>query len=281
MIQSIVGISLVVISSIPATVHASLIDLGVADKYTLAVGQHEWPSGVIGGTLGLGSEAEIFGHVAASSSINIGAGAIVHGDLCVKGGTPCSDLDVNGGKLDQLSTDILGAYNTAKSFYQDTGAVGIAGDYAIDAAVTDYFSATSLKLVSGDVLTIRGNAADSLIINVAGMADIGSGAKIILEGIHSRNVLFNFLDAGASDPDYNFQFGGAEINGTFLANKRAFSLGDGATLENTRFYNNRHMDANVQVVHNPPHIEVPEPTSILMFFGALFFLLMRANSKHN
>jgi len=242
-LKKIIAVSLIVGSFSSLSVQASLLDLGInlgsADKYTLAVGQYDYYGSPVGGSLTLGSEALIYGNVAASSRIGFGVGSTVFGDACanaidatadVRGtASSCADISKTTG-FDQLSLDIRNAYQSAATHYDALNSQNINGIFNINAS-NHYFSAQSLNLSSGDVLTISGNANDSIVINVSGSANIGSGAKILLDGIHARNVLFNFLDTAATS---NFQFGGAEISGTFLANNRSFQLGDGATLENTR-----------------------------------------------
>jgi hypothetical protein len=277
-------ISLLVMSMFSNVTQAEMVDfdLGVAGKYTFAVGQYNFHGTPVGGSLLIGSAAKIYGNVAASSSIGFGTGSTVFGNACSSVGSTvdvrgdafqCNDIVKSPGSFDQLSTDIEKANVAAAYFYDPLNTNSITGSLELDASLGLY-SAQSIHLLSGDVLTIRGATNDFFIINIAGQANIGSGAKILLDGVRSHNVIFNFLDTpGVS----NFQFGGSEISGTFLANNRSFQMGDGATLENTRFYNNNSMQANVQDVRNPDYADVSTPAlSILLSF--CFLLLVRANN---
>lgn len=268
------------------------VDLGVADKYTIGVGQWDFHGTAVDGSLVLGSEAYIHGNVAASRDIGFAAGAIVYGDACsntfnmgaaseVKGTkSTCSDVVKTGGNvLDQLSNDILDASNTAKNLAGfDRGVVSSSTTF--DAARYNVINVSSIDLGSNDVITVTGSSSDNLIINVSGDAQIASGAKILFSsGLTSSNVLFNFIDPTFS----SFNFGGAEINGTFLATKGAFNAGDGAILNDVRFYTNYALIGNFQTVRTvtPPPVAIPEPSTILMILLALFILIMRSNFKHN
>ena len=267
------------------------VDLGVADKYTIGVGQWDFHGTAVDGSLVLGSEAFIHGNIAASNSIGFASGAIVYGDACsnsfimgaaseVKGNSSaCSDVvKTNGNVLDQLSTDILTASNFAKNLSGiDHGA--ITATTTFDASVQNVINVSSLTLGSSDVLYINGSSSDNLVINISGNALIASGAKILFsDGLTSANVLFNFINESVS----SLNFGGAELNGTFLATKGAFNAGDGAILEDVRFYTNYALIGNFQTVKTAvPNIEVPEPSTVLILLAGLFVLLIRSNAKHN
>lgn len=287
-VKSLLASSLLAFFSF-SNAQASLIDLGVdlasADRFTFAVGNY--------GSLQLGSEADVYGHVAAQNMVQLASGAKVHGDTCsgfisiaplgnIAGSQGISDNCAefsNAGIADfsRLTTDISQANLVAQALSGLT--IGSIEDNAfLNAAVSNVYHVDDLILSTGEFLTVKGTASDSIVINIAGDASIGSLAGIKLTGgIRAANVLFNLLDTKAVS---NFEFGGAEINGTFLANNRSFQLGDGAKLENVRFYNNSSMQANVQVVHNPPHVEVPEPSTVLLMLAGVFILLIRANSQH-
>lgn len=282
-------------SIVSSSANAGLIDLGVnlgvADKYTIGVGQWDFHGTAVDGSLVLGSEAFIHGSVAASKSIGFASGAIVYGDACsthlnmgsaseVKGiSSACSDVvKTSGNVLDQLSVDILAASNAAKNLTgTDHGA--ITETTTFDASVQNVINVSSLILGSSDVLYINGSSNDNLVINISGNALIASGAKILLaDGLTSANVLFNFINETVS----SLNFGGAELNGTFLATKGAFNAGDGAILKDVRFYTNYALIGNFQTVKTAvPHVEVPEPSTILILLAGLFILLMRSNAKHN
>ena len=266
--------------------HAGLIDLGVADKYTFAVGQYNHFGTPVGGNLNLGSEAWIYGNVAASNNISFGSGAIVYGDACapsmvgadVRGNAgECSDVLKAGiGQFDQLSIDIASANQEASLLGGfDFGAIDSGVD--IQANGYDALTVSAIDLASGEYLTINGSANDHLVLNIKGNAFVGSGAGILLTGgLTSANVLFNFINSGQT----TFNFGGADISGTFLANNGAFIAGDGAKLDDVRFYTNNTLIANVQTVKTETPVKVPEPATLLILLAGLFALLMRSNRKH-
>lgn len=293
-IKTVVLASLVSSVFITEKANAGLIDLGVdlgvADKYTIGVGQWNFHGSAVDGNLILGSEAYIHGNVAASKHIALAAGAIIYGDACsnsfnlgatseIKGTqSACSDVTkLAGSDFDQLSTDIEAASNIAKNLTAvDRGVISASTKF--DASTNSVINVSSINLGSNDTLEILGSSSDNIIINVLGNAQIASGAKILLsEGLTSSNVLFNFV----SDNVSSLNFGGATLNGTFLATKGAFNAGDGAILNDVRFYTNYALIGNFQTVRTKQSTEVPEPSTVLILLAGLCFLLMRSNSKHN
>ncbi|MDO6425392.1 choice-of-anchor A family protein [Thalassotalea sp. 1_MG-2023] len=266
------------------------VDLGVADKYTIGVGQWDFHGSPVDGSLVLGSEAYIYGNVAASKDIGFASGAIVYGNACsntlIMGsaskvtGTQsiCADVQKNGSsQFDQLSIDIASASEAAKNLAGVTQGA-ISQSTTLDASQLNVVNVDSITLGSSDILQINGSSNDNLIINILGNAQIASGAQILLsDGLTSANVLFNFIDDNFS----SLNFGGANISGTFLATKGAFNAGDGATLDDVRFYTNHALVGNFQTVRTAsPSIEVPEPSTILIILAGIFILLMRSNHKH-
>ncbi|WP_286234266.1 choice-of-anchor A family protein [Thalassotalea sediminis] len=282
--------------SIASSAKASLIDLGVdlgvADKYTIGVGQWDFHGTAVDGSLVLGSEAYIHGNVAASKDIGFAAGSIVYGDACsnnfivgagsqVTGtASACADVQkVGNNTLDQLSIDIASASQTARDLAAiDKGTINSSTTF--DASQLNVINVSSITLGSSDILQINGNSNDNLIINILGNAQIASGAQILLSnGLTSANVLFNFVNDNFS----SLNFGGANISGTFLATKGAFNAGDGAILDDVRFYTNHALIGNFQTVKTATptsKVKVPEPSTILIILAALFIMIMRSNIKH-
>jgi choice-of-anchor A domain-containing protein len=268
-------------------VNAGIINLGSADKYTFAVGQYDFHGTPVGGTLQLGSEALIHGSVAASNHIGFGTGSVVYGNACSRStsgvanvsGTAsmCSDV-VSSSSFDLLSQDIAAANEQARALAgSNYGA--LTASTLFDATTVDVLTVSNIDLASGEFLSVTGSAHDYLVINILGDAIIGSGAGILLMGdLSSENVLFNFANLGQS----TFNFGGADISGTFLANNGAFIAGDGARLEDVRFYTNNAIIANVQTVRTVrPTIsaQVPEPSTLVIFF--LGFISLFAKLKYS
>ena len=256
--------------------NAGLVELGIdfnqAERYTFAVGNH--------GSLLLGSEAYVYGHVAAEFFVQLASGAQVRGDACANGSVSLgSNASVSGdtgntgncADLTELTASIQAA-NALAASWSGVRLNDVFSSQILAAQNSQIFEIDDLNLETGEFLTISGDIDDTVVVNVAGDASIGSGAGIVLDGgILGENVLFNFLDTQAVS---NFEFGGAELSGSFLANNRSFQLGDGAILKDVRFYNNASMQANVQVVNNPPIVTVAEPKTFWLFLYALIALTM-------
>jgi hypothetical protein len=262
--------------NIPLSVTAGLINFGSAEDYIIAAASTEQWSG----NLLLGSEAHVFGSVAASNTLELGDGVIVDGDACagttndwgasVAGATgTCADFN-------QLANDISGAATQAEGFsgsYLDN----VSGSLEVFGGGFQSFSINNLLLSGGDALTVTGNVDDYFIFNIFGEAKLGSGSNILLQGgVTADNVVFNFV----KNLNYqNFELGGANISGTFLSSGRTFIIGDGATLKNSRFYSTESIVANVQDVHFPnskvSQVEVPEPTTLAIFVLGLMGLASR------
>ncbi|GAA6204946.1 PEP-CTERM sorting domain-containing protein [Thalassotalea sp. SU-HH00458] len=273
---------LVCISSVFATTaKAGLIDLGVdlstVDKYTFAVGGAS-------SSLILGSEAEIFGSVASQYYLSTAPSVKIHGDACYQasGMGPNTTLDGFSGTCDEINQleSVIAQANAFATALTGESISDITGTFTLDASAQNVYSVNEIHLATGEFLTISGNADDQVIINVAGNIKVGSLAGILLTGgISSANVLFNFSNNFAQN---EFNFGGANISGTFLGNNTSYIMGDGATLDDVRFYTNKHLQANVQVVRTKePSVEVPEPSTILMLMAGLFVVLMRSKIKPN
>lgn len=268
-------------SFITSTANAGLIDLGVdlstVDKYTFAVGGAS-------SSLILGSEAEIYGSVASQYYLSTAPNVKIHGDACYQaiGMGPNTTVDGTSGtcgEINQLESAIAQA-NAFATALTGENISDITGTLTLDAGAHNVYSVNEINLATGEFLTISGSANDEVIINVASNIKVGSLAGILLTGgITSSNVLFNFSNNFAQN---EFNFGGANISGTFLGNNTTYIMGDGATLDDVRFYTNKHLQANVQVVRTKvPSVKVPEPSTILILVAGLFVLLMRSNTKHN
>lgn len=270
-----------------SSANAGMINLGSADKYTFAVGQYDFYGTPVGGALQLGSEAYIHGSVAASSHIGFGTGSAVYGDACSRtsagfanvSGTSsmCNDV-VSSPNFDLLSQDIAAANEQARALAgSNYGA--LTSSTLFDASTANVLTVSNIDLASGEFLSITGSANDNLVVNILGDAMIGSGAGILLMGdLTSENVLFNFANQGQS----TFNFGGADISGTFLANNGSFIAGDGARLEDVRFYTNNTIIANVQTVRTVRRdikAEVPEPSTLAILF--LGFVGLMARNRFN
>lgn len=266
--------------NLPFFASAGVINLGSADGYIFATAN----SGQWGGNLLLGSEAHIFGSVAASNTLELGDGVIVDGDACgstinnwgatIAGATnSCVDFT-------QLANDISGAAAQAQTF---TGAdLGdVSGNSEILGNGFQSFLINDLILVGGDTLTVTGGLNDYFVFNIFGGAKLGSGANILLKGgVTAENVIFNFV---ANPTSHSFELGGANISGTFLSAGRSFVIGDGATLNNSRFFSTESIIANVQDVRFPtnPVTQVSAPSTLVIFAIGVIGLVFRRIKKQS
>ncbi len=263
----------VLVINLPVIAQAGIIDLGSAEDYIIATASNnQWS-----GNLLLGSDAHIFGSVAASNTLYLGDGVIVDGKACAgkteSWGTTVIGSVGNCNNLSELADDIESAATQAQSF---TGSsLDIFGSLAINGSGFQTFNISNLLLSNGETLTVNGGINDYFIFNIADRAQLGSGANILLEGgISAENVIFNFM---ASNVNNTFEIGGANISGTFLSSGRTFILGDGATLNNSRFYTNEAIVGNVQDVRFPTNslVAVSEPATFAILFLSLIGLFVR------
>lgn len=264
---------IVLIINFPLIAQAGIIDLGSAEEYIIATASNnQWS-----GNLLLGSDAHIFGSVAASNTLYLGDGVVIEGKACAGkteswGTTVISSTD-NCNDLTALATDITTAAMQAQTF---TGThFDIQGSANFTGSGFQTFTLDNLLLIGGETLTVTGAVDDYFVFNITERAHLGSGANILLEGgITAENVIFNFV---SSTVNHTFEIGGANISGTFLSSGRTFILGDGATLNNSRFYTNEAIVGNVQDVRFPTasSTKVPEPSTIIIFTLALVGLFLR------
>ena len=223
--------SFVFIFNLPFFASAGIIDFGSADEYIIATASNnQW-----GGNLLLGSDAHIFGSVAASNTLYLGDGVIIDGNACAgkteSWGTTVISSPATCNNLIDLADDITSAADLAQTYTSIKR--DIIGSNYFSGAGTQSFSINNLLLSAGETLTVSGGVSDYYIFNVFEQAQLGSGASILLEGgILAENVIFNFV---ANLTNHTFEVGGADISGTFLSSGRTFILGDGATLNNSRF----------------------------------------------
>jgi hypothetical protein len=79
-------------------------------------------------------------------------------------------------------------------------------------------------------------------------------------------MLFLILTNSGSQ---SFEVGGANISGTFISSRRSIIIGDGATLNNSRFYTTATIIANVQDVRFPlntaVNVPITEPSILTIF----------------
>tara|TARA_Y100001956_G_C4127042_1_gene190774 strand:+ start:423 stop:1304 length:882 start_codon:yes stop_codon:yes gene_type:complete len=254
------------------------------------VGDNIFVAGSHGQRLGqivLGSEANISGSVIASHYLGLGAGVNISGDACsgyvsqspsanVEGAAGCSVDSGIGAMIAELSDSLLD---------YDASRTNVTESLTFDASQNIY-NVDSLLLDPQESLTISGGANDWVVVNVYGQAKMGSGAAIKLEGgITSNNVIFNFAQSWTYR---EFNIGGVEINGTFLSGGRDYILGDGATLDDTRFVTNGAIIANVQDVdyvgapqfEDGDYVNVPlNGAAVVLLMGAGALLYRRKQQK--
>jgi hypothetical protein len=263
----------VFVLNLPFFASAGIIDFGSAEEYIIATASNnQW-----GGNLLLGSDAHIFGSVAASNTLYLGDGVIIDGNACAgkteSWGTTVISTPATCNNLTDLANDITSAADLAQTYTSIKR--DIIGNNNFSGSGTQSFSINNLLLSAGEALTVNGGINDYFIFNVFERAQLGSGANILLEGgILAENVIFNFV---ANIANHTFEVGGANISGTFLSSGRTFILGDGATLNNSRFYSTEAIVGNVQDVRFPinSQVAVPEPSTLVIFVFGMFGLAAR------
>jgi hypothetical protein len=263
----------VFVVNLPLFASAGIIDFGSADEYIIATASNnQW-----GGNLLLGSDAHIFGSVAASNTLYLGDGVIIDGNACAgkteSWGTTVISSPATCNNLNDLADDITSAADIAQTYTSIKR--DIIGSNYFSGSGIESFSINNLLLSAGETLTVSGGVSDYYIFNVFEQAQLGSGANILLEGgILAENVIFNFV---ANLTNHTFEVGGANISGTFLSSGRTFILGDGATLNNSRFYSTEAIVGNVQDVRFPVNsqVAVPEPSTLVIFLLGMFGFAVR------
>jgi choice-of-anchor A domain-containing protein len=276
-----IALLIIMLSSISFGANSSLIEMNMnlksADDYVLATGGY--------GSLIIGSSANIDGNIASQYYIGLSSSTNVNGNACAPYIGKGASVSISGetGRcegLRKLGRDIQKA--SRKASYMASHYLGyIDNDKEINIDGNEVYSLSDLTLQSGETFKISGSSNSAVIINIFGDAILGSGSNIILSGgITSANVLFNFVGHYAS-----FNVGAAKISGTYLSDNTSFIIGDGATLDDTRFLTNGSIIANIQDISYGKHTDidgidgggnditvgVPEANMIILFLlGGLF-----------
>ncbi|PKF62552.1 hypothetical protein CW745_03760 [Psychromonas sp. psych-6C06] len=277
------AITIASLATISTFATAGPIDLGATDGYTMLAVGTPW-TGRSGGFLQLGSEAEIFGNVGARGDLQLAAGAKIHGNADGGHITIGAGASINGNQTTLSEPTWQGLYNDIANASNIAAAMnGLNYSSITETTTFQAYDTTSvfnidgeLNLASGESLTLSGDADSMAVVNISSGFMLGSGASIFLEGFEADNVVFNFT--GGGHVDY-VAFGGSELSGTFIGADMFFQMGDGATLNNTRFLMGGSI-ANVQVVKpgEPvvPPTGVPAPASVwLMLMGLIGMALIR------
>lgn len=229
--------------AMPIFANASVMSLDIesldVNDFIIAAGGYH--------SLVIGSAANVDGNIASGWYTGLASGTTINGDSCspytsAGAGATVTGISAVCPSLYNLESEIAQLSTQASGF--DGKNIGdITSNYILDVSGHDVFDLGSINIDSGESIVVSGTAEESVIINVYGDAIFGSGSSIILSGgITSNNVLFNFV----SNPTAGFNVGAAELNGTFLSYDRDFVIGDGATLDDTRFWSNGSMIANIQ-----------------------------------
>ncbi|GEA11404.1 hypothetical protein [Alteromonas sp. KUL49] len=260
-----------------ANVFAAIVDLGAAEDHVFASSR----------AIILGSEAHINGSVASSYHIGIATGAIIENNACAPSVSVAPSASISG------DTGLMGECDYVSSLHKDIIAaseqmalLGTQGQYqsiiqtsTLNGGSTYWLD--DLLLDSGETLSISGSAGSTTVINVRGQAKLGSGSSIeLIDGIRSQDVLFNFVDGGLYS---SFEVGAADISGTYLSNGRDYIIGDGATLNSTRFITVGDIIANVQFVSYTPseeNTEVSAPSMLFAFIAVAIVSALRRKGQY-
>ena len=263
-------------SAMTSLVSATPINLGAAGSYTLLSAGELFP---VGGTMILGSEAQIWGDVGARNYLSTAPGVKIHGNLhggyinaspglVVDGET----LELSDSEWDVIFSDLEAAVFSAASLggsllsSVNSTQVLTASGSGLDAFIID----GDIHLAGGDTLTLSGSAIDEFVINITGNFFLGGGSAIQLDGVLSSNVLFNFLDVGCTA-----NVAAGSFAGTYISSGCNWILGDGLILAETQILAGNIPTANLQdVIGVPVTVTVPEPSSIVLMLMSLFGLTL-------
>lgn len=273
--------------------HAHFVELNSLKEFTMAAVGDGWS----GGNILLGSEAHVFGSVAASRYLGLGAGVKIDGDACSAfigaGQSEMSNISGKKGDCGQFSSlhdAVTGLSLALTQPHQEREDLKFAKTFG-----SGVYHVNDIVLQSQDAITFRGIAGQKFVLNIYGHAQFGSGSAIKLEGgVRPEDVFFNFIKSAQYS---SFEFGGATLVGTFVSNGRDFIMGDGAILNQTRFYTTGNMIANIQDVRfdnvsmppivipdEQPNIEVvnsPINPAVALILFVLPALLYRKRVKKN
>lgn len=259
-------------SAMASAATAAPIDLGAAGDYTLLSAGETFP---VGGTMVLGSEAQVWGNVGARNYLSTAPGVKIHGDL--HGGfiNASPGLIVNGEtrvlsdqEWDNVFLDLeSAALNAAQLGGSLVGPVnGSQTLFASGAGLNAYVIDGDINLSGGDSLTLSGSATDEFVVNVTGNFFLGGGSAIQLDGVLASNVLFNFLDSGCTA-----NVAAGSFVGSYISSGCNWILGDGLILPETQILAGNIPTANLQdVIGVPVQVTVPEPSSIVLMLMSLF-----------
>lgn len=242
-------------------VNASVVELGNADDYVVATGGY--------GSVNIGSSSHITGNVGSDYYVSIGSSSVIEGSVCspaegVGSGASYRPCNNPVSFYDDIlnASNILAAMPPTESLFSIQKSMELSpGVYAID----------SLSLSNDETLTLSGDPDDVFVINISGYAAVSMQSKILLDGVSSSNVFFNFLNSR----EYSgFSFSGSEIAGTFISSARSFIMGTGQSINDARFFTNGSVISHLSNLGYSPSIPNEDISPVPVWgFNILFVLI--------
>jgi hypothetical protein len=210
--------------------------------------------------------SEVFGDVgvAGAGNIFIGGNVIVNGDLFWRSNgtlTITGDAPGNGPKhhnaasnpiLDNCVTEAENMSRQAAGFassFAYSGITKITSSTALNSQGSlTVLNLTDLVLTGRSTLTLRGSAADNVIINVSGNFSLTAQSKIVLTGgLAWDDVLFNIKGTG-NDVTLDGQ---STVTGIIMANQRTMSAAGASIVYGEVIANRIKLAGSSQIIHPP------------------------------
>jgi ice-binding like protein/Big-like domain-containing protein len=195
------------------------INFGTADTYAVLAGSTVTNTGptTLDGDLGLSPGTSVTGAPAVTGMTHIADAAAL-----------------------QAKADLVTAYNAAVAAPSTATRIGDIGGEILTAGV--YTSSSALSVQSADLVLV-GDADDVFIFQMVSGLTVGSGRKILLQGVRPCNVIWQVGSSAVIGP-------GAEFAGTIMA-LTDITLQTGATVDG------RLLARNGQVVLDTNTVTVP------------------------
>ncbi|MFL6593803.1 MAG: hypothetical protein ACJ8HQ_00035 [Chthoniobacterales bacterium] len=125
--------------------------------------------------------------------------------------------------LNQARTDAMNASTAAQGLTATSALTKI--DSTMTLSGSGVYNLTSVNLASNEVLTLSGNAGDSIVLNISDMFKLNDAKIVLTGGLLESNVLFNFV--GTKDVNVAGNSALSELHGILLALNAKVALSPG------------------------------------------------------